>query len=201
MSVSTVNSEDELNLRLSMINNKVTQVSQLDYEIDLIKKDCLDIYHHRNNIEISELVDIHSAWLEQPKKITHKIYKRQYLKTTYQWFMYWIQTKIFENVLYDVKFDDMLVIIGWGRAAIRVPFKYKGVDFMISIPNISVINSFNDMLSYGFYTLSRRESETHTVTFAKFYSCEEVKEKIKETLDKEIKDASKERRIDLDKVC
>ena len=200
MSVKS-NYKDELELKLSMINEKATQINRLNYETELIKKDCVNIYHHRDIIELCEFVDIHSAWYEQPKKITHKIYKRQYLRNKYHWFMYWLQEKIFENVIWDIEFYDKLTLIGYGSLAICVPFKYKGVKFEIRIPNISVIDNFNDMLNHGFYVLLRKPSDHVNIEFANFYSCDEVKEKIKEALDKEIKDEPKGRKCDLKTVC
>lgn len=187
-----VKTKYELDRRLSILDKKETQKQQLEYEIDLIKKDCVDMFHDRGYYqEICELVSIHDAWLTQPKKITHTLYEHKHLKTAYHWFMYWIQKKIFDDVIWDVKFYDKLVITGYGCVSIDVPFKYKGAKFIVRIPNIQSIQNFKDMMSFGFYGLIRKTSDYTSVEFARFYTCDELKQKLKDLLDKEIENGTK----------
>ena len=172
---------------LAMIDEKEKQKQRLEYEIDLIKSDCVKRYQtERTYGEICDMTDIHGAWYEQPKKITHKVYKHKYMKTKYHWFMYWVQQKIFEDIIWDVTFYGPLMITGWSTVCINVPFKYKGLDFDLRIPNIPVIDTFDDMMSYGWYSLRRRVSPYSFEEFARFDSCDELKENIKDALDKRV---------------
>ena len=172
---------------LAIIEEKERQKQRLEYEIDLIKNDCVKRYQtERRYSEICDFTDFHGAWIEQPKKIAHKIYKPKYLKTKYHRFMYWVQDRIFESIIDEVEFYGPLMITGWSTVCINVPFKYKGLDFDLRIPNIPVIDKFDDMMSYGWYSLRRRVNSHFFEEFARFDSCDELKENIKDALDKRV---------------
>ena len=69
---------NEIKRRVAMIEKKEKEKERLEYEIDLIKADCVKTYQlDRRYGEICDFVNLHDAWLKQPKKITNKKYNKK----------------------------------------------------------------------------------------------------------------------------
>lgn len=178
----------ELDNRLSMIQNKELEKQRLGYEISLIKQDCVNIFKQRSFTEISEMVDLHSAWLDQPKKITNKRFTVKTMRNNYHYLMYWLIEKIFKNIENDVEFYDKLTIHDYGCYALSVPFKYRGYEWELRIPNIKQINNYDNLLTYGYYTLYTAPSSHIKCAFTHYYSCEDLKNNIEIELNKKLEE-------------
>lgn len=179
--------EEEFKKRLQMINDKNKKIEQLNYEIELIKKDALEVYKNRNDdFEICHRVNLHSAWLNQPEKIKHKIYlETKKLKNDYEWLMYWIQKCIFNDIIDRVQFNEKLTILGYNVVGLWIPFTYLGKKYRLSLPNINNIYSFDDFYC-SYYSISREDSESCSCEIGSFYTYKDLQKNIKSLLNKDL---------------
>ena len=97
---------DDLKYVFDLLCKKNEQKVELDYEINLLRKNAVDVYHNRTLSDISSMIDLHKAWLEQPAKITNKRYTYKNAENTYHYLMIHLMNNVFESIADDVVFDE-----------------------------------------------------------------------------------------------
>lgn len=174
----------EMDYRLQMLSDKKKQIEKLTYEQSIIEKDILNFYKERCNTEICNMVDLHSAWVDQPEPDPNRNYLEQTRSTDFELLMRLILRNIFGKIANEIRFPKKLIINGFGMSSLDVDFSYKNKNFQLNIPNIKYLNTYEEFRWYGAYILSIREGEYTIEHIASYYTSDELCENIEALLNK-----------------
>lgn len=186
------NMEQEMKYRFGMLANKDAQIEALTYEKSVIEQDIVNFYKERTTGEICEMVDFHTAWIEQPEPDPDRNYLEIKRTTTFERLMWLILNNIFNKTAKDIRFTKKICMNGFGTESISVPFTYKNKDFQLNLPNIKCLYEFKTFKWHGMYRLFIREGESTIVEIASYYTSDDMFKNIDMHLDKACEEATDE---------